>query len=340
MIPIKFNTLDELATNHYDYLCNKLNFSIKKRINSSKNKFKHEKGNIYEEYYILLEYLDENLKDIILGKPSILEFHKLELLKKSKSFDFAKKKEDKKQEQNEILEDLNSIFNYTCFSFPGFSKTTKKKKVSYSGYDFIQNLNINTCVYCNRNTIYNLNKSNKRTSELDHFYPKSKYPYFALSFYNLVPSCKVCNKLKLDKDERKYINPYDHRFNFHKSIKFKLKIKDSTFYYSKDGFSISFSFNNNVKLDEKKRIVNSIKLFELKDLYENHKDTILELIQKSQVYTDTYINELFKQYEGTLFNNREDLIRLITCGYMNDEDLNNRPLSKLIKDISENLKLY
>jgi len=58
----------------------------------------------------------------------------------------------------------------------------------YNAYELIKKLNLSVCPYCNRNTIYNLKNNTKRTSELDHFYPQSKYPYFALSFYNLVPS--------------------------------------------------------------------------------------------------------------------------------------------------------
>ena len=56
------------------------------------------------------------------------------------------------------------------------------------------------------------------------------------------------------------------------------------------------------------------------------------------IYNDSYIDELANNYSG-LFKNREDLLRLITCGYVSDEDLNKRPLSKLIKDISEELGL-
>jgi hypothetical protein len=61
-------------------------------------------------------------------------------------------------------------------------------------------------------------------------------------------------------------------------------------------------------------------------------------LQKRVIYSDTYIDELFKQYEGTLFKNREDLLRLITCGYISDEEIDKRPLSKLIKDISQELE--
>jgi hypothetical protein len=49
--------------------------------------------------------------------------------------------------------------------------------------------------------------------------------------------------------------------------------------------------------------------------------------------------ELMQNYEGTLFKNEEDILRLITCGYVDDKDLHKRPLSKLIKDISEELEL-
>ena len=45
-----------------------------------------------------------------------------------------------------------------------------------------------------------------------------------------------------------------------------------------------------------------------------------------------------KNYSGTIFSSRDELMRLITCGYVNDEDINKRPLSKLIKDISEELE--
>ncbi|MDZ7818511.1 MAG: HNH endonuclease [Aliarcobacter sp.] len=208
----------------------------------------------------------------------------------------------------------------------------------YNAYELIKSLNINICPYCNRNGIHNLKKS-KRTSELDHFHPQSKYPFLAISFYNLIPSCKVCNKIKLDKDNKKYINPYDDRFDFNKNMKFTLKIKDSTFLFSENGFELKYRFAKNVSPDEKKRIVNNRKDFELKDLYSNHKDIVLELIQKREIYPDSYIDDLFHQYEGTLFKNREDVLRHITGGYIDDKDINKRPLSKLIKDISEELDL-
>lgn len=238
-------------------------------------------------------------------------------------------------------------FNYftTLYSYLNkyseitFFNEDNGKKVAYNAYKLIQNINVSTCPYCNRNTIYNLKYSKKRTSELDYFYPQSKYPFLVISFYNLIPSCKVCNKIKLDNDDKEYINPYDDRFNMNKNMKFSLKIRDSRFYHSVDGLRLSCKFDDEVSESEKKRIKNNIKDLKLYDLYQNHKDIILELIQKNAIYNDSYLDELMQQYEGTLFKNREDLQRLISGGYIRDDEIAKRPLSKLIKDISEELGL-
>ena len=190
----------------------------------------------------------------------------------------------------------------------------------------MKDLHISTCPYCNRNTVYNLENSNGRTSEIDHFHPKGKYPYFAISFYNLIPSCKVCNKLKMEDEIG--VNPYESSFD----EDFKILVKNSKFYYSVDGFDLE------IKSDDAK-VQKQIDTFKLDDLYQNHKDIVLELIQKNAIYNESYLNELMTQYEGTLFKNKEDLQRLISGGYISDEEIGKRPLSKLVKDISEELGL-
>ena len=250
------------------------------------------------------------------------------------------------------LEALSKVYKFKCCSSPINFKTyygylnsyseerfiTDEKK-PYRAYELIKSLAINTCPYCNRNTIHNLKYSKKRTSELDHFYPISKYPFFGLSFYNLVPSCKVCNKIKLDNADKEYINPYDERFDFNKNAKFDFKILGSNFYNASEEIKLRCKVDDKTSSEEKKRIKNNIQDFKLFDLYQNHKDVITELIQKAEIYNDTYLDELMQNYEGTLFKNREDLLRLVTCGYVSDEDLHKRPLSKLIKDIAEELQL-
>ena len=199
--------------------------------------------------------------------------------------------------------------------------------------EYIKDLDITVCPYCNRNYIFNFKKSTslKATAQLDHFFDKSTYPYFSISIFNLIPSCQTCNQRK-SKIQNDIYHPFESAFN--DDVKFRLKIKDSEFYYNKNSLEIEADVIN----DEKK--VNShIETFNIQNLYNEHKDIALELIQKAQIYNESYIDELYQKYEGTLFKNREDVLRHITGGYIEDKDINKRPLSKLIKDISEELDL-
>ncbi|ROR41002.1 hypothetical protein [Caminibacter pacificus] len=200
------------------------------------------------------------------------------------------------------------------------------------GYKLIELTNTSVCPYCNRNYVFNFIKDKNKyvtTVELDHYYPKEKYPFLALNLYNLIPSCRTCNHKKRN-DDRRHLHPFFDDID--KELKFSLKLINSNFYYSKEGFDIEINLVNN-----NKRAENHIDVFNLESIYKKHKDIVLELIQKKYMYNEDYLNELFKKYEGTFFKNLEDLMRLVSGGYVSDSEINKRPLSKLIKDISEEL---
>jgi len=225
-----------------------------------------------------------------------------------------------------------------------FMAVYKKFRSSVSSKRFIEKVNLKVCPYCNRNYIFNFkkNKKNEATAQLDHFFDKSTYPYFALSMYNLVPSCSICNQRKSKKDvlAEPIYNPY--KDNIHNHISFKsneilsleeLKEKDLDF-FSEERIVISIEEKTtNTKTEE------HLTTFNIKGLYNSHKDIITELYQTRIIYSDKYIDELLTKFGGVVFKDKEDLLRLITCGYVDDESLNKRPLSKLIKDISTELGL-
>lgn len=48
------------------------------------------------------------------------------------------------------------------------------------GRTWAQRISVTTCPYCNRSYIFTSNKSGTRP-QYDHYFPKSKYPYLALS---------------------------------------------------------------------------------------------------------------------------------------------------------------
>jgi len=264
-----------------------------------------------------------HLKKKIKNLPKDCKYSLEEILtaKPKKLHEIAKWAEDKKTDYNFMI---NLYKNFTI------------KKKEYDAYDLAYKLQINVCPYCNLNSTYTVRTQNGKKitrPEFDHFYDKDTYPILALSFYNLIPSCHTCNSTLKGREKfsiKTHINPYSESFD--EVEKFELKIRDSRFYYSIDGFDIKLKSDN-------QRAKNNIDSFELEKLYENHKDIVLELIQKDTIYNDSYLDELLKKYEGTLFKNREDLQRLISGGYISDDEIGKRPLSKLIKDISKELGL-
>lgn len=221
-------------------------------------------------------------------------------------------------------------FNFMINLYKNFTD----KKIEYDAYDLAAKLKVDVCPYCNRNYTFTIKSKNASTRpQFDHFYDKATYPILALSFYNLIPSCSTCNTTMKGTKHfslKTHVHPYAE--DFEKKATFTLHVKDSSFYYDEKGFVAKLQTKDS-------KVQNNIEDFGLNELYENHKDIVLELIQKSQIYNESYIDELMQNYEGTIFKNREDLMRLITCGYVTDEDLHKRPLSKLIKDISHELDL-
>ena len=217
---------------------------------------------------------------------------------------------------------------YKYINTSGYSNFSKKEK-EYNAYDLTKSLNISACPYCNRNYTFTvINEKELLRPDIDHFYSKSLYPILALSFYNLIPSCIECNrtlKRTIEFNVHTHLHPYLDDFN--SSARFNYK------YISTDEIEIE------LKTEDSKTKKN-IKDLKLEEIYnEGYTDIVQDLIEKAEIYNESYIDELYTQYEGTLFKNREDLLRHIIGGDINDEDIDKRPLSKLIKDISEELEL-
>lgn len=217
---------------------------------------------------------------------------------------------------------------YKYISESGYTNFAKKKK-EYNAYDLAKKLNIKSCPYCNRNYTFTVVAGDEEIlrPDIDHYYDKDTYPILALSFYNLIPSCIECNRTLKGTTHfnvKEFLHPYQDDFNTQAKFSHTLK--------SLDKIEIELTTND-------KRTQNLIDTFKLEKIYnDGYKDIVQELIQKREIYPDSYIDDLLQKYEGVLFNNREDILRLITCGYINDKDMHKRPLSKLIKDISEELE--
>lgn len=87
----------------------------------------------------------------------------------------------------------------------------------------VEQLDISVCPYCNIRDLPHisyLKVQNRKNPiyllDFDHFYPKAWFPWFSLSFYNLVPSCLPCNqRLKGQRKAtfEKYVHPFAEAFH-------------------------------------------------------------------------------------------------------------------------------
>lgn len=181
-------------------------------------------------------------------------------------------------------------------------------------YWLLKKLNIRTCPYCNRNYIFTVRTSTDKLvrPEFDHFYPKSKMPWLALSLYNLVPSCPTCNHTK--KENFISDNPYNN------------KPSDITIEYD--------SINGKVKVVPEDN--ENVKVFGLQDLYEGHVDYAQDVFNKAIAYNPDIYDVLLNSFQG-LVKTHEELERLIWGTYLDEENFDKRPMSKLTSDILKQL---
>lgn len=70
-----------------------------------------------------------------------------------------------------------------------------------------QDMGMKSCVYCNAATTLT-GLDGDVFYQMDHYLPKSEYPFLSTCFYNLQPSCSICNghKLTQSSDFGLYVN--------------------------------------------------------------------------------------------------------------------------------------
>ncbi|MDE7413177.1 MAG: HNH endonuclease [Muribaculaceae bacterium] len=169
---------------------------------------------VYEFLNDLLD--DRNLKNLLLGDINVLMgiVRKVYLLPDIYLGNLTKKRlSSMKYQEGDILEDfytiVKEIFVSDIYENTGvFNKT-----------QFIEDRGLRICPYCGISNIEVTKRTDKRVIKphIDHFLPKSIYPFLALSFYNLIPACPECNMepnkgdrdpLSSDKRLLHLMNPY------------------------------------------------------------------------------------------------------------------------------------
>lgn len=241
--------------------------------------------------------------------------------------------------------DMNSINdnllqNYQALGYnEGNFKSEAKKLFVDSGYEgvFYKKLNYrlaewldkHTCTYCNRQYVFVVRKSKGKKGivpQFDHWFPKTDYPLLALSFYNLIPSCSICNssiKSTTNFTLIDHLHPYIDD-NISKLFKFNFIARTPQSYE----VSLEITDKSNSK------ILKTLKALETKLLYKGHSNKELQdLINLKYKYSDNYLNILLNETFDGIEISKAEKYRMIFGIEIEEKDYHKRPFSKFKNDI-------
>lgn len=278
----------------------------------------------YAEREVLLRKMPNAIKKEVLGRLDEFE-HSMD------NIVLAKKDELENLSKEVYYEETRKLL-FEIF------ETLYKEFIKTTAHDVLERLKISTCPYCNRNYTFTVKSSCTSTEkrfttrpEFDHFFNKSQHPLLALSFYNLVPSCSICNHGKATDDIG--VNPYFDGFQtkfgiFDKAKKAQLNINEIKQTKSENDFTVDFV---RPSLCEQENIDG----LGLDALYNKHKDYVLDLIEKSTSYGSLEQNQTLSDGFQGVFRTPQEVFDFVWGKYLNEDDFENRPLSKLTRDILE-----
>lgn len=267
--------------------------------------------------YILREKTQKNLASEFL---SFLDRYKDELISaKPERLLEINKEFEKKGLSSHQLKLIKSFFIQTGYN-------------NFPNKEFLNLLEIDTCVYCNRNYTLDFDKLNNARAELDHWFPKEDYPILALSFYNLIPSCHSCNHIKhnnapdggWDNALQNINHPY---------------LDDKTSIFS---FSYFFSSINQPKAIIKstsEKAKKTIEFNKIDKIYETQSTRELkDLLDLRYKYSQNYLDNLLnKTFTEEFSMSEEEAYRMVFGIEAKEDDYHKRPFSKFKKDILDEL---
>jgi len=223
---------------------------------------------------------------------------------------------------------LTRVFDYERWFQNG------KNIARYDAYELAASLDRNTCTYCNRlytNTLKDQGLKKVMRPDFDHWFTKTSYPLLALSFYNLIPSCGVCNSsVKLEKTFLigTHVHPY---VNMDCSDRYTY-----TYHFGKN--TKNFTFHIGAKDSDDKLIINTAKDLKLEDVYSAHQAEMNDLLRIREAYSEKYIENMLKNYPLAGLSHKE-VFRLAFGAEFDKENFHKLPMSKFRQDILNELKM-
>lgn len=246
----------------------------------------------------------------------------------------AKAKKRRTPKQQSLIDRYEKLLT---FLYDVFDYGLIKEEVAY-------NLSLlkgrNTCTYCNRQYTFTVGKVTEKGKivskvrpQFDHWFAHRQYPLLGLSFYNLIPSCSVCNssvKGSAHYSLKTHIHPYTNPdsapdFKFVPTLKYMDTLHASE-------WSVLLCRKRNSKEDK------TITDLALDEIYEKHGPLEVKDIMDFEIKNNpTYLKTLFDKVcvDLGMKYTREDVFRMMFGIEADIEKTLDRPLSKLKRDVLE-----
>lgn len=193
-------------------------------------------------------------------------------------------------------------------------------------------IGVTTCPYCNRNYTTTIDDIGIRP-DYDHFLPKSKYPYFCVSMYNLIPCCKSCNWLKKDFDtmDKPFIYPFNDAYE--DKITFDVDFSGNITDLIDDSKQLSVNFVFHCDKSFKDKFDNTNNVLQIEKLYKTHNDYARDIVTLSLIYNDAFIDSLQKTFKWLSGYSQDSMLNILFLNQLMMDNWNKRPFSKFTYDI-------
>ncbi|MFH6991845.1 hypothetical protein [Flavobacterium sp. FlaQc-48] len=339
-VPFSLSELDQMAIVFYKEVVKEFDI-IQKLRNWPNNDMKP-----------VMNHIASRLKTIICGRPDQLEAEMLLIQNIAYTAKQNFKIKNPTNSKGSPITDaqMHAWFKAEIFKVFDYDSTVNsftKKDSGRLAYKLAKRLKMNTCPYCNANYTFTIrNKRLKSRPQFDHFYNKGRHPYFSLSFYNLIPSCALCNSGALKGQKEFSLAKHIHPFleSIENIYQFRTKIDAVDFLVSSDNFELKMVLCPKMKKGDPLSIKakGNIEVFALDDRYKFHKDVAESVIKNSYIYNNSAISDLYKTFEikgKSIFNSEREIKELIVGNYLSSADSHKRIHTKLVRDIAEEFGL-
>lgn len=253
-----------------------------------------------------------------------------------------------KFDRKNFAEDYKNLFDHCDLRIKKFKNSADLFELQqYQIFDYtklqpaerhyiLSAMDVPICPYCNMNyTIsYAHDVGLKSTADIDHFYLKSEYPEYSLCLYNFIPACPVCNqKFKARKTMTRETHVFPHEDSF----------KGKSCFHVTNLIDVLLNSQNHAKIElvnQKKdmRVKQSITEFRLNERYEAFSYLAEDLIEKAQIYNETYIKSLSDDIKDLLGST--NVKALIFGANLSEQEYGKISLGKLKQDILNQLGVF